>query len=596
MEQKWFEMTEVRKRRFDNAVWIPLRAAENNETGEFGSLGYMSEYFAVGSLAVPLRKRQSVEKLGWMDLGPIHDHGGYMHGTWPARGGRTRARYVATGEFEDERKGCVPLVLSQRGNSAERSVWHIHPDFVITLGLKREGNVWVAMDEDYIEVVRLKLDEDGSPRLMEVRADHLKDYLCARRMALFVSWYRHRLEIVEAEPHFKWPTPDGLYKDGERWEGRITAIHEGGEPFGGSMAVMHVTRTNLDFEEDVPRIGISDESATSSFTRQLSERRRLYRIDGEVWRNEWVEPGARSTRIRRDDPDPPIAFVVDPDGKKQVAKTLIDSGRWLWFKPDLIPALLAHRGGALEWYTRETGGVKGSPDYNVHFGVNSLGLVNAYAKDVALLPEWLQRIWAGFNVSPEGKVSAELFSAQGQGVPARTQAPEQYLGVGIRFLNESFEQRFGIPLFHHDTPDGLKLCHRFRAINAPGLYGLAKDLVRAVVENIDTSALHKIVAPPKKEKWGSLKSLEQVLATVVGKKNAYIALGPLHGIYNLRLADAHISSNDLDEAYALARVDRALPFVMQGRDLLIVCVTCVHLIAEAFEELARESQSSGGVP
>jgi hypothetical protein len=33
-----------------------------------------------------------------------------------------------------------------------------------------------------------------------VRAEHLKDYLCARRMALRISWYRERQEVVEAEP------------------------------------------------------------------------------------------------------------------------------------------------------------------------------------------------------------------------------------------------------------------------------------------------------------------------------------------------------------------------------------------------------------
>jgi len=49
------------------------------------------------------------------------------------------------------------------------------------------------------------------------------------------------------------------------------------------------------------------------------------------------------------------------------------------------------------------------------------------------------------------------------------------------------------------------------------------------------------------------------------------------------LADAHVPSNDLDEAYALARVDRALPFVMQGRDLLVTCVTSLHKIADAIE-------------
>jgi hypothetical protein len=437
-----------------------------------------------------------------------------------------------------------------------------------------------------MEVVRLKVDEENRPSLLEVRSEHLKDYLCARRMALLVSWYRERQQIVAAEPQFEWPKPDGAYKDGERWEGRINAIHEGGAFFGDSMAVMHVTRTNLDFDEDVPRIGISDETETSHFTRKVSEGRKLYRVVGEVWRDEWVEPGSKSTRIRRDEPSPPIAFVVDAAGKKQTAKSLIESGSWLWFRPDLIPALIERRGGCLEWYTRETGGVRGSPDYRVHFGINSLGLLNAYAKDVALLPEWLQRVWAGFNVSPEGKVSAELFLAQGRGEPARTQAPEAFLPNGIAVLNDAFTRRFGITLFraYPEPEEVFKACHRFKALSESGLYGLAKDLVRVVVEHIDAAALQKIVSPPGKEKWGSLKSLEKVLATVIGEKEAHAALGALHGIYNLRLADAHVFSKDeLDEAYTLARVDRALPFVMQGRDLLITCVNSLHLIANAMK-------------
>jgi hypothetical protein len=574
MEPKWFEMTEIRKRRFDSTVWIPLRASQKDETGKWGHLGHTSEFFGAASLAVPRRKRDAAANLAWDGLNLMHDHCGSAYS----------GRYVGADEYDDKQlKGAIPLVMSQSGNSAEPPTWHIHPDFVITLKLKREGNVWVAMDEDYIEVVRLKLDEENRPRLLEVRAEHLKDYLCARRMALRISWYRERVEVVEAEPDFNWPKPDGTYKDGERWEGRIYPIHEGGQPFGESMAVTHITRTNLDFDEDVPSIGISDDTETSSFTRKLSKGRKLYRVAGEVWRAEWVEPGARSTRIRGDEPDPPISFVVDAAGKKQIAKSLTDSGRWLWFKPEVIPALIDRRGGSLEWYTRETGSVKGSPDYQVPFGINSLGLVNAYAKDVAFLPEWLQRVWAGFNVSPEGKVSAELFSAQGRGVPAPTQAPEPFLPVGVAVLNDTFTKRFGRALFRPRTdPRGeFKSCHRFKALSPSGLYGLAKDLVRVVVEHVDTAALHKIVAPPEKENWGSLKSLEKVLARVTGETWAHAALGPLHGIYNLRLADAHIASQDLDEAYALAHVDRTLPFVMQGRDLLVTCVTSLHTIADA---------------
>jgi hypothetical protein len=257
-EQKWFEMMEVRKRRFDSAVWIPLRASQKDETGKWGHLGYKSEFFGVASLAVPLKEREAAAGLGWDGLNLMHDHCGSAYS----------GRYVAADEYDDKQlEGAIPLVMSQSGNSVEPPVWHILPDFVITLKLKREGNIWVAMDEDYIEVVRLKLDTDNRPRLLEVRAEQLKDYLCARQIALRISWYRERVEVVEAEPDFHWPKPDGTHKDGERWEGRIIPIHEGGHPFGESVAVMQVTRTNLDFDEDVPSIGISDDTKTASFTR-----------------------------------------------------------------------------------------------------------------------------------------------------------------------------------------------------------------------------------------------------------------------------------------------------------------------------------------
>jgi hypothetical protein len=39
-------------------------------------------------------------------------------------------------------------------------------------------------------------------------------------------------------------------------------------------------------------------------------------------------------------------------------------------------------------------------------------LVTVYAYDIAKLPLWQQRVWSGFNVTPEGAVSSELLAAQ----------------------------------------------------------------------------------------------------------------------------------------------------------------------------------------
>jgi hypothetical protein len=56
-----FEIADVRRRRFDKAVWIPIRASQTIKSGKFGRAGFKEEFFGLGSLAIPLRKR-SVSK------------------------------------------------------------------------------------------------------------------------------------------------------------------------------------------------------------------------------------------------------------------------------------------------------------------------------------------------------------------------------------------------------------------------------------------------------------------------------------------------------------------------------------------------------
>ena len=64
--------------------------------------------------------------------------------------------------------------------------------------------------------------------------------------------------------------------------------------------------------------------------------------------------------------------------------------------------------------------------------------------------------------------------------------------------------------------------------------------------------------PPVGVKWGSLKSLENLLATQVNPNLARQIMCPLVGIYDLRHADAHLPSNEVDDALRLAKVDQLL--------------------------------------
>jgi hypothetical protein len=431
-------------------------------------------------------------------------------------------------------------------------------------------------------------NEAGSPALIEIRSSHLKDFLAARNEFLCVSTYRSRELVESTRPEISWNgNPSVEVSANEKWQGSITEITAGGHQYGSTMAVFHVGRKDFDLEQDVPEIGISDEFTTQTHTRRF-EGKKLFRIWGELWKVEFIETGEHSVRLRGDDLASSVFFYTDASGKRESAEALDRKGRWLWFKPDVMNKALEYRGSALEWYTADTGRISMGPDGGVHFGVNILGLVNVYAKDIRNSSAWQQQIWAGFNVVPDGGVSRELLMAQAEGEPARTQAPEAFLKIAIELLNKNSMKSIGFEAIksHSEHERMIRVAHRFRAVDETGFYALSKDLARLTADSFDIAALQKIVPVPKGEKRGSLKSLESVLVTLMPAEAAHALMTPLFGTYELRLADAHLPSSELEKAFTMVNVERNEPWIVRGAQLLRVIVNILHHIAYAFDPKA----------
>jgi len=577
--QPWFELRNLRARKMDRDAWIVLRACKwaRNDTQRFAP-GHEEEFFGAASASFPNEAREVVQKtISWDHLNLMHDHAPYVQD----------GQYQPADRFQSypEELDGTYLMLSQRGNKIDHGDWLVHPDLILGLQLRREGDNWLAMDEGYVPVIRMSRDERGSPDLIEIRSSHLKDFLAARGEFLCVSTYRSRELITSDRPEIDWkenPTEEKL--TGERWQGSVTEITEGGHPYGSEMAVLHVGRKDFDLAQDVPEIGHTDEFETRSFKRKF-EGKKLFRTWGELWRVEFIDPGEHSVRLRGDDIASSIFFYTDASGIKESAEDLDRKGRWLWFKPDVMNTALQYRGSSLEWYTADTGRISMGPDGGVPFGVNQLGLINVYAKDIRFSPPWQQQIWAGFNVTPEGGVSRELMMAQAEGEPAATQAPEPFLRIAIERLNRSSAKSFGFRIIRsHPEFEGLiRAAHRFRAVDEDGFYALAKDLARMTADSLDVAGLHKIVSVPKGEKRASLKSLESVLATRLSAKSAHSLMTPLFGVYELRLADAHLPSSNLSEAFSMIFVDRDQPWITQAAQMLAVVVDVLQRIANAFD-------------
>jgi len=581
VNQDWFEMKDIRKKNYSKSVWIPLRAIYNLiKEGKYGFEGYKEEFFGSGCIAVPTKNIEAAKKLGWEDIGISHEHSGYVD-----NGVYTPADIYK--KYDGELDG-IHLVLDQMSYDKSPNVWHLNQDLVLTLGLIREDNTWVSPQDGYTEVARLSLTDRNEPILLEIRSQYLKDYLCAREMSLYMTRFYSRNLITDDASSINWENGSSTYEnDNYRWEGNVIPIHEGGHPFGAKVAVFHVIRTDVDESDDIPDLSAlpTDDNVKSESWEKKFEGRKLYRVTGKLWRNEIIEPGIHSPKIRGDEIPSTVFFTIDIDGNKVCGRDFIDSGKWLWFKPEVIMALCHRRGGSLSFYSEQTGAVSCSYRPGVHFGVNDIGYVNVYAKDIGLLPEWEQQIWAGYNISPEGGVSTELLASQVRAEPADTLAPETFLPKAIDKINKLSIAKLGIKIFvdHEAIPELLKQAHRFRAIDEVSFYALAKDLSRLIADSLDAEAMQSIVPPPKNSKWGSLKSLENLLTSKYDRDIIRKIMASLVGVYELRHADAHLPSSKVEDAFKLIKIDRSQPFVYQGFQMLDQVVTSLYGVTEALE-------------
>ncbi|AXM95756.1 hypothetical protein GCM10011247_12490 [Pseudomonas plecoglossicida] len=502
---------------------------------------------------------------------------------------QSRTTFYWAGDWSSHHGGAVGtgLVIQQSFEREAPDEWHLHQDFVISMGLLREGDKWLRPDEGFEEVARLLRNDAGEPVRLDVRLEHLRDYLKAREMYLLVSSYRSRQQVVASPSHISWSSDlleEVTVRD--KWEGVRQAIHEGGNPYGSATAVFHASRTDIDGDDEVPVLGFpNDDSVVSKSWTVKHQGKKLYIIRGSLWKNDVVEPGRVSERVLSEAPVGTVDFAIDGSGERIGGSRLADSGSWLWFRPSITTTLSKYRNFSLSWATRDTGFIGLTRNHSVHFGLNDLGLINVLGKDIGRLPLWQQRVWAGANVAPNGGVSRELLASQANADPADTHAPEARLQRAYTTLNKVFAKLTGKPLFtpHPAIEDIFSRIYRFRALEETGLLELAKDLARVTVESLDGSALSVLADPPPKMKAGSVKHLEAALQKEVSQDDARAITKVLVGINELRQADAHLPSSGFGKAYGLVGIDDLSELdVVKGRLMLESLVDSLVKMVQVF--------------
>lgn len=565
MDKDWILLTKETRRTFSSSTWVPLRASGTDEKGDVKEIGFVSEVFACGTAAFPPEHRDVADTLSWSDIGVGHNVAPYAY-----EGGG----YLSIEQYQrnDKEPIGVNLVFEHPQPVVGGRLWILNPDLVIALRLIKEGTNWVRPEENFIIVAREVLDEKGTHRLIEIKREFLIDYLAARNLSLRISYYRQRIEnVAEIEGStYAGLASHQVQRDGGRFELLIRSLED---VFGGSWALMRAWRTDVDEEEDAPVMG--PESNDNTDYESSQGYRGGYegvRVEGEFWRDEWIEHQGQSVRVRRDEDNNLPQFIVETDGKRMSSADLNneDIGRWLFFRVNVVSELLSLRGFTLEWYTAETGSIRSTSGIGIHFGINSSELITVYAYDIARLAAWEQHVWAAHNVVPDGKVSSELLLSQVRAQPATTHAVEKLLFKSMRMLEQGFNERLNVNLFTRDINDAEVMQHisRFASKDQASLLSLAKELVRVFSERLDVSALRKLSTHTKKNELGSNKLLEDVLAQKVGVDKAREIFGVIAGAYDMRIGDAHPTSSKIGDAIKLAGVDDSQSFLKQGEQLI----------------------------
>lgn len=565
MSKEWILQEKETPRFYKKATWIPLRASMLNENGDCKKVGFKSEYFGCGSVAFPPEHRELVEDLDWSCLGigreivPYSYEDGYYSP-------------VEEYEYSDKEPLGVNLIFDFPQPVSGNRKWIINPDLIIALRLVQENGKWIRPEEDFTEVIREHFDDKGNHTIIEIKKEYLLDYLSARNLNLRLSYYRQRVENVHSISQSIY---NGLKNYREvRDDGEFELLVRDLESvYGGGFASFKVWRTDIDEEDDAPIMGEETNENTDyeQFTGYIRGEKGV-RIEGEFWRNEWIENNSKSVRIRRDTDDMLPYFIVETDGSRMPSHDLNneDVGRWLWFKSNIINELLSHRGFHLEWYTAKTGGIKSTSGYQIHFGINGEDLINVYAYDIARLNSWEQHLWSAQNVAPSGKVSDELLASQVKATPANTYAVEHILLEIMRLLERDFKRFYNIDLFNNeiDKDDYSKKIMRFNSQDTASLLRLAKDLVRYFSDRLNVKELRTVSTHPDKDKLGSNKLLQDIVSQKIGNEKAKEVMGVIFGVYDMRLGDAHPTSSQIQESLKLAKIDSSLSYLKQGEQLI----------------------------
>ncbi len=474
---------------------------------------------------------------------------------WISEGWTIRSELVALGEIEraaDTRWDDSPLIEvgwddETDFNFGESSLAHgvtllpwclvwnhpVHDD--LRVQLRRDFSLYHALDErepgkfyhplDQTLVAEIRIDTHSflapTPNVM-VHQGYLRDFLAARQLGMLIRIVADRFVNARAEADLGISTTDV-------------------EPVEPGIWI----RTTVGSSR---RLGCDGRMGRSSLWRNIV----ISPSDKpHTERTPWLYLYERETEVESP------TFIIDSDGRRgQLHEP--EWPHYLFFKPEVLQKYLKTPGYRVSFPMRYAGYARpiGS-GRSIDVGINSEGLVTAFAPDLAELRPSEQAHWAAHSTVPSGGWCENLFRTRMLNNPPDAPGIIDLVREAISALNASFRERYGIDLHNMTEPDQRILnCLSVGPLtsNWQELDEVVRGLTGWVIEGMRVKSLRAAIGERVefKSDFKQIKLLrclleaEQIPADEIGD-----LVRPFLGLNKLRIAAAHPVNVDLAAAFSL---------------------------------------------
>ncbi|QJB44779.1 hypothetical protein [Dolichospermum flos-aquae] len=463
------------------------------------------------------------------------------------------------------------LVSAIKHPVSQELIVDLSREFIVYHSLEKRNQTQYFHPLDNIVVAEINIDShsiyDPTPKV-NVHRDYLRDFLAVMKMGLLISVVADRFANASTEEALELEVVEDSQID--QFTRLSTSIHTPEFTHHECFRGRSILRQNF---------------IIAPYDKPKFERSPWYYFGKQV-----AEGSAMPS------------FIVNDEGRRQTLpqntylenyiQNGIGSFGYLWFRSEVLQKYLQVPGYSVSFHMRNWGvasvpGNRGTIDV----GINSQGLINAFAPDIADLPFLEQSYWASYSSLPSGEICEEMFETRMQQNPPHSPGVVELIRDARTRLSSVFKDKFSVDLFKDMEPSQQELC-RLSIGPILGQYTevteLSKILYEWSIETMQITPLRKAVSAlggTVDEKLRQIKLLKvSLIAKGLDENKARSITAPLAGLYDLRIGAAHIGSFELEPIFQLMSASSTPKSPRAAWHLCVDSITlCLNTISATLE-------------